>query len=443
MNSKFMDFMENRILPLASKIAGNRHLNAIKDGFIFTMPFIIVGSFVLLTVNLPLTNPENFMYVKWYTDLMQSIKGNLVQPFYVSMGILSLLFSFGLGYSLAGSYKLDQITSGFLSLYSFLMLSAKVDWTPVTETGANIFFIEEGASILLMDARYLDAKGLFTAIIFGILSIEIFRFLIKKKLTIKMPESVPPAISKSFEILIPVAVITVLFQGLNVLVQTKLGVMIPELTLKALSPLLSVSDTLTSIILIILITHSLWFFGLHGGMIMTAIVNTITFSNLALNQEALQVGDATSKIFAGGFLDLFAYVGGSGCTLGLTIAMIRSRNEYIKSIGKLSFIPSIFNINEPIMFGLPMIMNPIMVIPFICVPIINITIAWFATTAGLIGKVVTLVPWTTPGPIAAFLATNFNFMAMLFSLLSIVISCIIYMPFLKLYEKTLENNTKT
>lgn len=439
--NKFMSFMEKYLVPVAGKLAGNKHLNAVKDGFVFTIPFLIVGSFVLLLVNLPLTNPDNFMYVKWYTDLMVNMKADLVQPFYVSMGILSLLFSFGLGYSLAGSYKLNQITSGFVSLYAFLILSAKVDWAPVTEIGGKVFLLPEGGWMPLMDARYLDAKGLFVAIIGGIIAIEILRFLVEKKLTIKMPEAVPPAIAKSFEILIPVAVITVLFQTVSVLIQKGFGIMVPELVQKALSPLLNASNTLPSVILVVLATHLLWFFGLHGGMIMTPIVNAIALSNLTLNQEALKAGVAIPTVFAGGFLDSFAYVGGVGCTLGLAIAMIRSRNEYIKSIGKLSLIPGIFNINEPMMFGLPIVMNPIMIIPFLFVPIINVTIAWFATSFGLIGKIVALVPWTTPGPLAAFLATNFSVTAIIFSCLSIVISYLIYIPFLRIYVNTLSDTT--
>ena len=439
--NKFMSFMEKYLVPIAGKLAGNKHLNAIKDGFVFTIPFLIVGSFVLLLVNLPLTDPNNFMYVKWYTDLMASMKADLVQPFYVSMGILSLLFSFGLGYSLAGSYKLNQITSGFVSLYAFLILSAKVDWAPITEIGGKVFLLPEGSWMPLMDARYLDAKGLFVAIIGGIVAIEILRFLIEKKLTIKMPEAVPPAIAKSFEILIPVAVITVLFQAVSVIVQKTSGIMVPELVQKVLSPLLNASNTLPSVILVILITHLLWFFGLHGGMIMTPIVNAIALSNLTLNQEALKASEAIPTVFAGGFLDSFAYVGGVGCTLGLAIAMVRSRNEYIKSIGKLSLIPGIFNINEPMMFGLPLVMNPILLMPFLLAPIINVTIAWFATSFGLIGKIVALVPWTTPGPLAAFLATNFSVVAIFFSCLSIVISYLIYTPFLKIYVKTLNDNT--
>jgi len=165
--------------------------------------------------------------------------------------------------------------------------------------------------------------------------------------------------------------------------------------------------------LIIIITHLLWFAGLHGTNIVVAIINSITLSNLAVNQAALQAGEALPKVFAGGFLDAFVYIGGAGATLGLALAMMVSKNDHIKSIGKLSVIPAVFNINEPIMFGAPIVMNPLLFIPFVGIPVLNACIAWFATKFDLVGKVITLVPWTTPGPIGALLATNFSVAAFL------------------------------
>ena len=207
MNNKVMQFIENKILPIASKIAQNRYLNAVKDGFVFAMPFLIVGSFILLILNLPFTDKSNFLYMQWYTDLMAKYKADWVQPFYVSMGIMSLFVAYGIGNSLSSYYSLNSITGGFLSLFSFLLVSAKVEWVPIVDVVSNSFLVEANSYVPVIDARYMDAKGLFVAIIFGIISIEIFRFLVKKNLTIRLPESVPPAIAKSFELLIPVVVV--------------------------------------------------------------------------------------------------------------------------------------------------------------------------------------------------------------------------------------------
>ncbi|WP_455145972.1 PTS cellobiose transporter subunit IIC [Brachyspira pilosicoli] len=438
MNDKLMTFIENKILPIAAKIASNRYLNAIRDGFVFAMPFLIVGSFILLILNLPFTDKNNFLYMEWYDNLMKAFKGDLVQPFYVSMGIMSLFVAYGIGYSLSGHYNLNSITGGFLSLFSFLLVSAKVEYVPIVEAVSKSFLVAPNTSIPVMDVRFMDAKGLFVAIIFGIVSIEIFRFLVHKKLIITLPESVPPAIAKSFELLIPVAVVIVLFQALNIIIQKKLIMMIPELVMKIFEPLLHVSDSLPSIIILLLVIHILWFAGLHGTNIVDAIVKAITLSNLAINQAALQAGEPVTKIFAGGFFDSYVFMGGVGTTLGLAIAMVRSKNEHIKSIGKLSIVPAVFNINEPIMFGAPVVMNPVLMIPFIALPIINATIAWIFTKLNIIGHIVSLVPWTTPGPLAALLATNLNVGSMILSLVLIFTSYLAYIPFLKAYEISLE-----
>ena len=438
MNDKLMTFIENKILPIAGKIASNRYLNAIRDGFVFAMPFLIVGSFILLILNLPFTDKNNFLYMEWYDNLMKSFKGDLVQPFYVSMGIMSLFVAYGIGYSLSGHYNLNSITGGFLSLFSFLLVSAKVEYVPIVEAVAKSFLVDADTSIAVMDVRFMDAKGLFVAIIFGIISIEIFRFLVHKKLIITLPESVPPAIAKSFELLIPVVVVIVLFQTFNIIIQKSLLMMIPELVMKIFEPLLHVSDSLPSIIILLLIIHILWFAGLHGTNIVDAIVKAITLSNLAINQAALQAGEPVTKIFAGGFFDSYVFMGGVGTTLGLAIAMVRSKNEHIKSIGKLSIVPAVFNINEPIMFGAPVVMNPVLMIPFIALPIINATIAWIFTKLNIIGHIVSLVPWTTPGPLAALLATNLNVGSMILSLVLIFTSYLAYIPFLKAYEISLE-----
>lgn len=438
MNNKLISFIENKILPIANKVAMNRYLNAIRDGFVFAMPFAIVGSFILLLLNLPFTDKSNFMYMAWYDNLMNSFRADLMQPFYISMGIMALFAAYGIGYSLSGHYQLNSVTGGFLSLYSFLIVSAKVEYVPIIESVSKSFLVNADTSILAMDARYMDSKGLFVAIIFSIISVEIFKILVHKKIIITLPDSVPPAIAKSFELIIPVFVVTVLFHGVNLIIQKKLLIMVPDLVMKIFEPLLHASDSLPSVILILFLIHLLWFAGLHGTNILGAIVSSITAYNIAVNQTALQAGEEITKIWAGSFFDLYALIGGVGTTLGLAIAMVRSKNEHIKSIGKLALVPSIFNINEPIMFGTPVVMNPVLMIPFIFVPIINASVAFILTKLNIIGHIVASVPWTTPAPLGALLATNFNFGSMILSLVLIFTSYLIYLPFLKAYEISLE-----
>lgn len=445
---KFMGLMEKYLMPVAAKMATNKHLTALKDGFVYTMPFLIIGSFVLLLVNLPFRDINTAIYIEWYDNFMTAHKAGLVQPFYVSMGIMSVFVAFGIGSSLSVQYNLNGTTGGFLSMFSFLLMAGKLEWAPLggyqaAELAGNNDYLmstfhKASGWMPVMDARYLDANGLFTAIIGAFISIEIYRFLVGKKMTIKLPDSVPPAIAKSFELLTPIVAVILVFHPISLLIQKLKGVFIPQLLLEVFRPLIRTTDTLPAVLLIVIVVHVLWFAGLHGVNVVVAIINPIILTNLATNQEALRQGAEATKIFAGGFLDAFVYLGGSGATLGLAIAMSMSRSDHLRSIGKISVIPGIFNINEPVIFGAPIVMNPILFIPFLCVPIINSTIAWFAVKSGLVAKIVTLVPWTTPGPIAALLATNFSITAIILSCALIALSAVIYYPFLKVYEKSLE-----
>lgn len=434
---KFMNFSEKHLMPLASKMATNKHLTALKDGFVYSIPFLIVGSFVLLLVNLPFTDPASPIYMEWYVNLMAAHKANWVQPFYVSMGVMSLFVAFGIGYSLSNQYRLSGITGGFLSLFTFMMTSAKLDWIPMAQDPhvTSVFHVS-GGWMPVMDARFLDAKGLFTAIIGSFIAIEIYRFMSGRSLVIKLPESVPPAIARSFELLTPIIAVILILQPVNIMVQ-KTGQMIPDLIMKLFAPVVTASDTLPAVLLVILVVHVLWFAGLHGVNVVVAIINPIILSNLAMNQAALQAGEELPKIFAGGFLDAFVYLGGAGATLGLAIAMSRSKLDHLSSIGKLSIIPGIFNINEPIIFGAPIVMNPILFIPFLGVPIINTIITWAVVKGGFVPKVVSFVPWTTPGPIAALLSTNLSITAFLLSGSLVLLSVLIYTPFVRVYERSL------
>ncbi|TXJ15106.1 PTS sugar transporter subunit IIC [Brachyspira aalborgi] len=438
MNEKFTAFMENKMMPIMAKASANRYLNAIKDAFLLATPFIIIGSFVLLLFNLPMQDTENFLYFKPYDDFAKAFSGDYIQIFNVSMGIMSIFVAFGVGYSLAGYYNSDKVTNGLLSLYAFLLVSAKSLAVTIVGAASDLLFVAEESRVAVLDARYMDAKGLFVAIIAGILSVEISRFLVNKKLTIKLPDSVPPAISKSFEILIPVAVISILFQIVNVIIQKNMLIMVPDLIIKILKPLLNLSDGLFAIIIILLLIHILWFCGIHGANVLNVVVPAIVYTNLAINQEALSMGQAIPKVFAGEFMNCFVYLGGAGATLGLCIGMLMSKNAHLKSIGKLSIVPGFFNINEPIMFGVPIVMNPIFAIPFILTPIINATISYTFMKLNIITRIVALVPWTTPSIIGSFISTNLNFLAPLLIVCLIILDYIIYKPFLNMYIKELE-----
>ncbi len=359
----FQNFIETTLVPIASKIGSNRYLIALRDGFTFSMPFLIVGSFILLLVNLPFTDSTTLLYQQWYVDLMAKYKGNLVQPFYVSMGIMSIFVVFGIGYNLSNHYKLSGITGGFLSLYTFLILAGQSDWIPYGGDAAK-WGIQPNAWFPVIDARYFSAQGVFTAIISAIFSVEVYKFLVQRNMAIKLPESVPPAVLKSFEALVPVVVLSIVAQSVNIAIQSLAGSLFPEIIMSMFRPVLRISDTLVGTLMISFIVHMLWFCGLHGTNVIVALLNPIILTNLDSNIRALSDNIPLPHILAGGFLDSFVYIGGAGSTLGLVIAMMLSKSQHLKAIGRLSFAPGLFNINEPIMFGAPIVLNPILGIPF-------------------------------------------------------------------------------
>ena len=437
----YLSKIESFLLPIAAKMSANKYLNAVKDGFIFAIPFVMISSFLLLMLNLPFTDKETVLYIKWYADFVSNYRILIMQPYHVGMGVMSLFVSFGIGYSLANSHGLTGIRGGFLSLFAFLIIAAKQSVVPLASSVSGRFFVEADTRIGVLDARFLGSMGLFAAIISSILAVEIMRFMINKKLVIRLPEAVPEGVAKSFQSLTPVLAVAIIFHGVNLIINNFLHILTPQLIAQIFAPLLNISDSLPAMLLYVILAHLLWFCGIHGGII-SPIASTIALSNLAINQEALLAGMAIPKIWSGDFLNSFVHIGGIGSTLGLAIAMVMSKNEQIKSIGKLSIIPGVFNINEPILFGTPIIMNPILAIPFISVPVISTVLAYTFSKFNFIGRVVTLVPWTTPAPINVFLATNFSITAFIVNVLLIFMSFIIYTPFLKMYEKSLEKNLK-
>lgn len=411
-------FNDEVLMVFAKKIATNRYLASIKDGFIFAMPFLMVGSFILLLTNLPFRDQEIFLYSKWYDELMTNYRTQMLRPYFVSMGLTSFFVVYATGSSLARSYDMNKTSGALLSIFSFFLLCAPAD-------GQNML------------VTFADARGLFAGILSTIFTIELYRFMKNKKLVITLHESVPPNIMKSFEALLPTIALIAIFTPINIWFD-KMGTSFPQIIEGFFKPLIVASDSLFAVLLILLVIHLLWFIGLHGANIVIGIISPFMLANLQSNINAAESGVEVSKVFVQGFFDQFAHIGGAGATLGLAIAMIFSKSSHIKSIGKLSIIPGIFNINEPILFGAPVVMNPILGIPFILVPLINGTIAWFMIKVNIAEKIVTMVPWTTPAPLAAFLASGLSPLNFLLSVSLILLSIILYYPFVKIYEKSLE-----
>ena len=416
--TKLESSIEKWIAPLASTLGQNRYLTAIKDGGLAALPFIIVGSFLLVFVFPPFPADTQMGFARAWLDFAGNNFDTLFLPFRVSMALMTFYMGIGIAGSLGKRYNLDPVTSGLLALFGFLLVA-----TP----------FEDGN----MSTRFFSGEGIFTLIAVSIFTTELYRFLVEKKITIKLPDQVPSGVARSFELLIPVIAVVLILYPISLMVQSMTGMMIPEAVMRILAPLVSASDTLPAVILMVLICNLLWFCGIHGSLLVTSLIGPFWMANLTGNQEALAAGVEPTSVFLQGFWDHYLLIGGVGSTLPLCILMMRSRATHLRSVGKMSFIPGLFNINEPIMFGGPIVMNPLMFVPFLLVPIINGILAYVMVSAGLVAKVVAVTPWTTPGPIGAAWAANWAFSAFLLSLVCMAVAMVIYYPFFKAYEKTL------
>ncbi|MCE0493163.1 PTS sugar transporter subunit IIC [Vibrio salinus] len=420
MSTLLFNFLENTLTPIAGKLATQKHICAIRDGFIGAMPFMIVGSFLLIFAFPPFSPDTTFAFGQWWINLSKQYMDEIITPFNMSMGIMSCYICTCIAYNLAQSYKLDALPTAMLALMTFLLIVSPM---------------KDGQ----LSASYMGGTGIFTAIIIAIYITELTRFLKEKNIGIKMPEQVPDKIRQSFNLLIPAIFVICTIYPLNLFIQNHFGMLLPEAIMSMFKPLLSASDTLPAILLATFIAHVLWFAGIHGSAIVTGIMAPFFLYNLGLNQEALAAGQELTHIFTDAFWGVFITTGGSGATLALVLLFFRSKSAHLKTIGRLGIVPSMFNINEPVIFGAPIVMNPILFIPFVLAPMCNATLAYFAITSNLIGHVVSLITWTVPAPIGAAWATGWQLNSAIFVIALIIIDMLIYYPFFKVYEKQLIN----
>ncbi|ELY4545457.1 PTS sugar transporter subunit IIC [Cronobacter sakazakii] len=421
--------IENKITPLAGAMGSQRHVVAIRDGFLAALPFMIIGSFLLVFIFPPFSPDTQIGFCRAWLDLSLKYREQLMLPFNLSMGVMTFFISVGIGASLGKHYKLDPIMTGLLAFMAFLLVAAPY---------------KDGQ----ISTQYFSGQGIFTALITAIYASEMYAFLKRHNITIRLPKEVPTGVARSFEILIPVVVIVLTLHPLNLIIESTTGMILPEAIMHLLSPLVAASDSLPAILISVLICQILWFAGIHGALIVTGIMNPFWMANLSANQAALAAGQALPHIYLQGFWDHYLLIGGVGSTLPLAFLLLRSRAVHLRTIGKMGVVPSMFNINEPILFGAPVIMNPVFFLPFILVPMVNAVLAWTATKLGWLAQVVSLTPWTTPAPIGASWAANWAFSPVIMCLICMVMSALMYYPFVKAYERTLQkqeaaqNNTE-
>lgn len=432
--NKFMDAIEEKLMPLAEKLAMNRYLLAIRDGFMLAMPLLIIGAMSLLFANLPIPG---------YTNLMANIFGKnwatfFTVPYNATMAIMTVFVILGISYSLSKHYKIEGISTAAIALTSFLILTPF--FTSFTPEGSKAIF--QVGSVIPME--WIGSKGLFVGMISAILATEIVRYVTNKGWVIKMPEGVPPTVAKSFSSLIPAAITLVIFNIVRLLFTFTSFQTIHSFIYTILQlPLTSLGDSLGATLVANFFIGLFWSFGISGGDVVQSVMSPIWLALSGDNLTAFQAGAALPHIITQQFNSIYLWIGGGGATLSLCILMLfKCKSQQCKKIGKLAILPGIFNINEPIIFGLPIVLNPIMLIPFIIVPLVLAVVTYICMATGIVPRPNgVLIPWTTPPIIGGFLISGIR--GAIFQVAELIISMVIYLPFITVVDRTYYEQEKT
>lgn len=417
MMKKFESFMEKYLTPIANKMDNQVHLSAVKKAMVAMTPLLLIGSFCLIPEAIPNMIGENNPVSQWILANLDTI----YIPYNVGMALMSIYVSAIIAYHLANSYKIDVPGSISMAVIAFLMMA--VDYT------------EDGGIM----TTYLGPKGLFAAMFASLIAVELYRWCKKRKFTIKMPESVPDFVSRSFE-MIPVSVITIgFFLIVRVVCVNGLHTLPPMIFTNLFAPLVGSMDNPLSFTFLQTLSCLLFFFGIHPS-VLSPITSPISTQFLAENVAAFKAHEVIPHFYTGGSISAFANFTGTGVTFGLVFWCLLSKSKAQKQVGRVALIPALFGINEPILFGAPIVLNPIFFIPYVlCGGIIG-TIPHWMMAAGLVAK-----PLYTPPYVGVFLEgflTNLDYMSIVANLIQLVLSIAIYYPFFKIYEKRELENEK-
>ena len=418
MSIQFMNvavtLIEQRVTPFANLLTRSPHITAMRDSFALAMPFVIVGSLMVPLIFPPLAVDPG----AWYGATYQAIRPMLLPTFELTIGLVALIIAFGASASLGKQYQLPERLSGLTGCLAFLVF---------------IGFKETDNS-----NAFLGGIGIFSALISSFYTIEVMRLFYRRGWCIRLPEEVPVMTRNGFQLLMPLLAIMLSITLVNALLKQTTGMILPDMISEAFRPLIIASDTLTALIISIVICNLLWFIGIHGALIVTGIMNPFWMTYLFENQQAL-ANNVTPlpHIYLQGFWDFYLLIGGIGSTLPLIFMALRSRSRQLKSVSKIGLIPSLFNINEPVLFGFPIILNPLFLVPFICVPVINACLAWYLTHLGVLDRAVAMLPWSMPAPLGAAWSANGSWKNLFMCLFAFFNAWMIYRPFFNVYERQL------
>lgn len=413
--NKLIAFIEKG-KPFFEKLSRNIYLRAIRDGFIAGMPVILFSSIFILIAFVP-----NSWGFKWSDEVVAF----LMKPYSYSMGILALLVAGTTAKSLTDSVnrsmektnQINYMSTLLAAIVGLLMLAADP--------------IESGLA-----TGFLGTKGLLSAFLAAFVTVAIYKVCVKNNVTIRMPDEVPPNISQVFKDVIPFTLSVVSLYALDLLARHFVGASVAESIGKFFAPLFSAVDGYLGITIIFGAFAFFWFVGIHGPSIVEPAIAAITYANAEVNLNLLQQGMHADKILTSGTQMFIVTMGGTGATLVVPFMfMWLTKSKRNRAIGRASVVPTFFGVNEPILFGAPLVLNPIFFIPFIFAPIANVWIfKFFIETLGMNSFTANL-PWTTPAPLGLVLGTNFQVLSFILAALLIVVDVVIYYPFLKVYDE--------
>ncbi|WP_195517093.1 lactose-specific PTS transporter subunit EIIC [Enterococcus dispar] len=403
--------------PFFEKISRNIYLRAIRDGFIAGMPVILFSSIFILIAYVP-----NAWGFHWSKD----IETFLMTPYSYSMGILAFFVGGTTAKALTDSMNRDLPATNQINFLS-TMLASMVGFLLMAAEPAK-----EGGFL----TAFMGTKGLLTAFIAAFVTVNVYKVCVKNNVTIRMPEEVPPNISQVFKDLIPFTVSVVLLYGLELIVKGILGVTVAESIGTLLAPLFSAADGYLGITLIFGAYAFFWFVGIHGPSIVEPAIAAITYANIDTNLHLIQAGQHADKVITSGTQMFIVTMGGTGATLIVPfLFMWICKSERNRAIGRASVVPTFFGVNEPILFGAPIVLNPIFFVPFIFAPIVNVWIFKFFVDTLNMNSFSANLPWVTPGPLGIVLGTNFQVLSFILAVLLVVVDTIIYYPFVKVYDE--------
>ena len=409
------------LMPIAGKLNNNRYLGVLRDAFMLAFPLTVFGSIVVVLLNLPFL--DSFLSDSTITTLRDTF--GVASS--ATMSIMSVFVVFGIGYYLSKSYDVEAVFGGVVALASFLFLTPFVIETQGGETVTGVLSLDR-----------LGAKGMFLGMITAFLAGEIYRKAVQKDITIKMPAGVPPAVAKSFAALIPALITLTFFLVVQGIVSLAFKTNLHDVIYNVIQePLTGLGSGIIPTLVVVFFIQILWFFGLHGQIIMNSVMDPI-WNTLALeNVAAFNAGQDVPHIISKPFMDTFTVgMGGTGMTLAVVFAiLVFIKSKQMKQVAKLGGLPGIFNVNEPIIFGLPIVMNPLILIPWVVAPMVVTAVTYFAMSTGLVPPPTGVtVPWTVPIGFSGYLATN-SIAGSILQIVNFFIVFAIWLPFLKVIDR--------